>query len=74
MKALAPPIPPQGRDIYGLRGVGVGESRFIACRKGQQALSLVAAIRMHGKRHQKKFVTRILVEEGKRGVRLWRQA
>ena len=67
----SPPIPRAWPDKYGLHEIELGYSKFIIPNGvGNEAVK--RAVSMHGKRHGKKFICRVVQEHGQEGVRVWR--
>lgn len=64
------PDPQQGRMLkYPWESLGVGDSFFVPDVKVSK---FATHAWYYGKRHNKKFATRSVIVDGKKGVRVWR--
>jgi len=66
-------IPGNGRRKYPFQDMGVGDSFFVSSMSGKNNIARVAATN-YGKRNNIKFLTRMCIEDGVAGMRIWRVA
>ena len=65
------PLQGAGRDKYGLHAMLIGQEKFLPLN-GITRASIARAVTLHGKRHGKRFVTRIWSENDIIGIRVFR--
>lgn len=68
-------VPMTGRKSYPFAKMEVGDSFFVpggATKYGAGDTAAVNSARSHGRRHNRKYVTRTVTEHGVKGLRIWR--